>query len=354
MSNTASASNENTERFCFDIDQPSKLTLRSFNESCGDTNVHGDSYLRLIMEGTSPTGPDTQENDDYNWPCRDSSIETMVVSGRYCLLMGCYAGEACSYEATIRGSPLSGAATTVPTSTPIEDEGEGGDELRLYTGVQDMIDTNSASNENAYAFCFNIDRAMTLRVQSFENVCFDTRIGDGDSYIRLRKDFAFGEQLSENDDYDWHDGCSDSRIVAQNVQPGRYCMIMGCYANTACSYEGTITGTAVLGGLGDGTYDKNKFDAEEDSKVNLAGVFGIGGCILGLVTMLIVLSGLLYYVYIKCAVDCVSGKDHVVFSYSAEGVVLGDVEVYLPQEISHQNDRSILIFEKGKKGWAEV
>ena len=55
---------------------------------------------------------------------------------------------------------MNGGPTIVPTFMPSFDI--PGHSWNLFTGVQEMNSTNSASNTKAYSFCFNLTSPTTL------------------------------------------------------------------------------------------------------------------------------------------------------------------------------------------------
>jgi len=235
MSHTNSGSNSNATSFCFTLSENYDLVIQTFADDCYDTRIeNGDAYIRLIEEASGET---IAENDDVMYPeCIDSKLEVYVESNRYCALMGCYGDTACSYRGIIRGTRSLGH-TLAPTVEPTLDPHGGNTRLTISTGAMALTDTHSASNENAVHKCFSLTSASQVRVQTFDNECYDTRVGDvGDTYIRLNNED--GDTIAENDDLSYPQ-CSDSEMVS-NVGVGTYCVLFGCYSNTACSYTGLV------------------------------------------------------------------------------------------------------------------
>jgi hypothetical protein len=142
--------------------------------------------------------------------------------------------------------------TTGPTSAPLGGgAGERNDDLNgssdlevIYTEFAEMTATNYAQNaKTSSSYCFDVSTstgAAKLVLQTFNNVCSDS--SSGDPYIRLRmasNDGTLnGTQIAYNDDLEYPT-CIDSQIV-RDVKLGRFCLIMGCFDITACSYSAKI------------------------------------------------------------------------------------------------------------------
>ena len=236
--------------------QTANVTLSTFDELCYDTRVGdaGDTYIRLRRGST--TGTEIAENDDFSWPaCSDSQIVANdLAPGTYCLMMGCYGNSACSYQATIKGKPTIPGPTAEPTPVPtpsgpwptaVPSQSQAAPWI-FHTRVVAMSETNSAITENTESYCFEVLQTANVTLSTFDELCYDTRVGFGDAYIRLRRGSTTGTRLVENDDLNWP-ACSDSQIVANDLAPDTYCLMMGCYADVACSYQATIRGTPIVG-----------------------------------------------------------------------------------------------------------
>lgn len=293
MEGTHSASNEKTEAYCFDLTVPTTVLGRSFHQDCYDTRVgkEGDAYIR--MRRGSETGPIIAENDDMLFPdCTDSRfILPDLPVGQYCLMMGCYSDTACSYEGELTGIP-----------SPQDKHGDGGHEMEWsrYTGLIEVTNTHSASNENSHVECFNVTEPVMITARSFATTCGDMRV-NGDSYIRLQKGvpFPYNEynKIDENDDTS-PGVCTDSEMMTELSDPGQYCVFFGCYADDSCSYEGTISASSFTdqsGGLGD-ELKKTPDDTEINTNV---GVITIVSITINIVIAILVLARIFYFVYSK-------------------------------------------------------
>lgn len=115
VSDTSSGSNEKTASHCFDVDDATAtITVQTYDETCGDVTVNGDSYIRLRRDDI--TGEEIGENDDIGL-CRDSKLEVEVDAGRFCFMMGCYSNTVCSY----RGKVVVTSAPYDPSFAPLMD-----------------------------------------------------------------------------------------------------------------------------------------------------------------------------------------------------------------------------------------
>lgn len=216
MQGTDSAENITSVRsFCFDVLDEGYLDIRSFNESCYDTRVFGDAFLRLVR--TRITGPVVRANDDFvPGSCTDSRI--MMDStpiGKYCLVAGCYNGGACSYAMTIRGvslqwasadsedddtmlstpstAPTRGLFTASPTAHVNQNE-----PWIMRTGQRRMMNTDSAQDiTTSESYCFEVEVESHLVLRSFDEVCHDT-LGNGDAMLRLVESVLNGGYLAIN------------------------------------------------------------------------------------------------------------------------------------------------------------
>ena len=114
---------------------------------------------------------------------------------------------------------------------------------RIWTDVLALENTNSGSNANVASICVDVTKAAMMTLMTFSVRCYDTQVY-GDTYIRIRESSIDGDTLQENDDLKYP-YCSDS-MLTQFVQPGRYCAMFGCYANSACSYSAQVLFTESL------------------------------------------------------------------------------------------------------------